>query len=212
MQGEALPQHPHQQVGPHVHSCRARLIGASYYSVNSEYRFSALPMPERPDFKATGGRLSGEDMRGYMESYADRFVKNSIRYNVEVLRVQRVESGSKEPNWAITFRDRGTGAQGVLKYDKLVLCTGVSENVAMCTRTPCSQSSKGCSQPLIPASLSPTNAAFDGIIVHSSEFRSRLSDITSLAETSPGRVVVVGGGKSAMEYVLSLQRPHVLFD
>ncbi|KZP03480.1 FAD/NAD-P-binding domain-containing protein [Athelia psychrophila] len=162
--------------------CKERLYpNILINNVNSEYRFSALPMPERPDFKATGGRLSGEDMRGYMESYADRFVKNSIRYNVEVLRVQRVESGSKEPNWAITFRDRGTGAQGVLKYDKLVLCTG------------------GCSQPLIPASLSPTNAAFDGIIVHSSEFRSRLSDITSLAETSPGRVVVVGGGKSAMD-------------
>jgi lysine/ornithine N-monooxygenase len=60
----------------------------------------------------------------------------------------------------------------------------------------------------VPKDLSPVTAsggAFDGIVVHSSEFRSRLEDF--LAVTAPdtqaerGDVVVVGGGKSAMEYV-----------
>lgn len=83
-------------------------------------------MPERPDFKATGGRLSGEDMRGYMESYADRFLKNAIRYNVEVTAVRRIADASKASNWAVTCTDKLSGTQEELRFDKVVLCTGVS--------------------------------------------------------------------------------------
>jgi dimethylaniline monooxygenase (N-oxide forming) len=91
-------------------------------SVHGEYRFSALPMLQRPDFKATGGRLSGEDMRLYMEDYAFRFVKENIRYNVEVLDIRRARPDA--PGWVVTISDQTTGMQD-LKFDKIVLCTGV---------------------------------------------------------------------------------------
>lgn len=94
-------------------------------SVHGEYRFSALPMPQRPDFEATGGRLSGEDMRLYMEDYAFRFVKNNIRYNVEVLNIRRAcPSAVDAPGWVVTIGDQTSGMQD-LKFDKIVLCTGV---------------------------------------------------------------------------------------
>ncbi|TFY51937.1 hypothetical protein EVJ58_g10296 [Rhodofomes roseus] len=38
--------------------------------VHGEFRFSPLPMPPPADAAATGGRLSGEDMRLYMETFA----------------------------------------------------------------------------------------------------------------------------------------------
>jgi len=58
----------------------------------------------------------------------------------------------------------------------------------------------------VPKELSPataSNGLFDGIVVHSTEFRSRLEDFMSAtapdSQGQPGEVVVVGGGKSAME-------------
>lgn len=156
-------------------------------NVHGEYRFSALPMPERPDFKETGGRLSGEDMRLYMESYADRFLHNKIRYNVEVTDIRRVNADASPTGastWTMNIIDKISGKQEVLKFDKIVLCTG------------------GSSQASIPKEFAPVTA-FDGMIIHSSEFRARLEDFlaatTSKSDAEPGDVVVIGGGKSAMD-------------
>jgi cation diffusion facilitator CzcD-associated flavoprotein CzcO len=90
-------------------------------SVHGEYNFSALPMP------ATGGRPSGEDMRLYMESYAHLFVNDNIRYNVEVLDIRRVSRDAPQtnaPRWIVIISDKISGRQE-LKFDKIVLCTGV---------------------------------------------------------------------------------------
>jgi dimethylaniline monooxygenase (N-oxide forming) len=73
---------------------------------------------------------------------------------------------------------------------------------------------KGCSQASVPKELSPAAAfdgAFDGMVIHSSEFGPRLQDF--LAATAPDSkgnprdVVVIGGGKSAMEFVQLLKYP-----
>lgn len=73
---------------------------------------------------------------------------------------------------------------------------------------------KGCSNPKIPANLNLEAAAkaqYRGIVVHSSQFRSRYDDILSAvkpkdssSDQETNTVLVVGGGKSAMEYVAFL--------
>ena len=63
-------------------------------------------MPERPDFEATGGRLSGEDMRLYMEHYTDSFLSKNIRYNVEVINIRRISPDTSQtdtPRWVVTI-------------------------------------------------------------------------------------------------------------
>ncbi|KAF7974401.1 hypothetical protein HWV62_38268 [Athelia sp. TMB] len=164
--------------------CKERLYpNILINNVHGEYRFSCMPMPAPPNSAETGARLTGEAMNGYMESFADRFLGNTVRYKTEVTRVRRGEAGQ---GWAITCTNRETQAVEVLKYDKLVLCTG------------------GCSEPRIPAALNPKTAAaaaFKGPVLHSSQFRAQLPNLLALAKntTTPGRVVVVGGGKSATD-------------
>ena len=69
---------------------------------------------------------------------------------------------------------------------------------------------QGCSNPTVPQELSVPDAArlasYPGIVIHSSQFRLRLDDILALVgpkeydeDKSKGTVLVVGGGKSAME-------------
>jgi dimethylaniline monooxygenase (N-oxide forming) len=97
------------------------------YSVNGEYRFSGYHMPERPEFEKTGGRLSGEDLRMYMETYADRFLHNNIRYNAEVTNIRRIDiDSSGTSSWVVTITDKISGTNQKLQFDKIVLCTGVS--------------------------------------------------------------------------------------
>ena len=80
----------------------------------------------------TGGRLCADNMRKYMETFADRFLRGRIRYNMDVLRISRHspvkdEAGKavKMPGWTIDVVDRKTGSQFTLDYDKVVLCSGV---------------------------------------------------------------------------------------
>jgi dimethylaniline monooxygenase (N-oxide forming) len=72
----------------------------------------------------TGGRLTGDDMREYMEGYSDKYLKGKIRYNTEILKLRR-EVFVGENSWAIETRDTQTGALATLRYSKIVLCTGV---------------------------------------------------------------------------------------
>ena len=87
-------------------------------------------MPAPAQSEETGGRLSGEDMRKYMESFTERFLKGRVRYNMDVLRVSRHVPGKNEPagtkGWTIEVQDRKTESHFQLDYDKVVLCSGVS--------------------------------------------------------------------------------------
>ncbi|OCH90140.1 FAD/NAD(P)-binding domain-containing protein [Obba rivulosa] len=162
--------------------------GLTINNVHGEFRFSPLPMPPPSNAEVTGGRLSGEDMRQYMESFAEHFLKGKIRYETEVLEI-RVQSDDQQcRQWHITVEDARSREQQVLIYDKVVLCTG------------------GCSEPKIPHLLSPTaasDAGFIGPVLHSSQFRAQLEQILTAAqpktEDNPGFVLVIGGGKSAQD-------------
>lgn len=159
-------------------------------NVHGEYRFSSLPMPPPADAAKSGGRLGGEDMRLYMESFADNFLKGRVQYDTVVTRIR--SAGPDAPpdgkRWTVTVQDRNTGEERHLKYDKIVLCTGA------------------CSVPKYPPSLSPEDAqaaGFLGPVFHSIELKKNtnklLNAVQPLTSPEPGHAVVVGGGKSAWD-------------
>ena len=99
------------------------MIGHSPYG---EFCFSSLSMPPPED--AAGGRLSGQDMCHYMETFAETFLKDKIKFEVEVVNIRRSPNGS----WNVDIKDKHEGTITVLEYSRIVLCTGVStqfENV-----------------------------------------------------------------------------------
>ncbi|KAH7924190.1 FAD/NAD(P)-binding domain-containing protein [Leucogyrophana mollusca] len=150
-------------------------------NVNGEYQFSALPM--RPLSKE---RPSGTEMCQYMGEFAHRFLEGKIRFNTQVLNIRR--NGLGLHGWIIAARNTINGGEEQRSYDAVVLCSG------------------GCSEPRIPLGLSAADAAsagFNGPVVHASHFSSQVEDILSrvrpVSHANPGRIVVVGGGKSAQD-------------
>ena len=96
--------------------------------MHGEYNFSALSMPPPTQGKQSGGRLSGEDVRLYMESFAERFLKGRIHYDTDVTNIRRktlVSGDVSTKHWTVSIRDRKTGEESRRTYDKIVLCTGV---------------------------------------------------------------------------------------
>ena len=169
------------------------------FSVHGEFRFSPLPMPP-PMFKAkTGNRLCGEDMTAYMGRFPDTFLAGKIRFETEILDIRRGRDGS---GWEVEVLDLRTSNKEVLSYARVVLCTGVCPSDFTFPLFQHS-SSQGCSQAHVPETLSAMSgerAGFRGLVVHSSEFASRVDQILSEAQVNPDySVVVVGGGKSAQE-------------
>lgn len=84
-------------------------------------------MPPPKDNKKSGGRLTGEDLMEYMESFTDRFLQGRMRYNTIVTNIRRddKDSDSAGRRWVVSVRDRDTGAESQLRYHRIVLCTGV---------------------------------------------------------------------------------------
>lgn len=72
------------------------------------------------------GRLSGEDLRAYMESFSDNYLKGRFRYHSDVINISRPDGNPDAQGWDITVRDTQSGAEEKLHYDKIVVCTGVS--------------------------------------------------------------------------------------
>ena len=70
-------------------------------------------------------------MQYYMESFEEHFLNGKVRYNTEVLKIKRVyekpskSSPTPRPQWSISIEDKKTGVRSQLKYDKVVLCSGV---------------------------------------------------------------------------------------
>ncbi|KAI1795062.1 FAD/NAD(P)-binding domain-containing protein [Ganoderma leucocontextum] len=155
-------------------------------SVHGEYCVSPLEMP-RPT--SDHGRTSGDDINKYLETFASKFLAGGkIQFGIEARNIRRLPSGS---GWHVEVYDRNTGRTQDREYRRVVLCTG------------------GQSAPKFPPKLNPDTAitsGFNGMVFHSSDFGSRLSDL--LASVPPvdlnsrsevPSVVVVGGGKSALD-------------
>lgn len=90
------------------------------FSVYGEFRFSKLPMPPPVDERETGGRLSGEDMCNYLESFSDKYLQGKFRFNTEVVNIKREAS-----QWLVKVQHRRTGQEKTLNYSRIILCTGV---------------------------------------------------------------------------------------
>jgi hypothetical protein len=83
-------------------------------------------MPPPSGSKATGGRLTGYDIGLYLESFAERFLKDKFRFNVQMLNVSR-NPDRNLGGWIVSIIDKVSGNQEEIHYDKIVLCTGVRD-------------------------------------------------------------------------------------
>ncbi|KAI0302909.1 FAD/NAD-P-binding domain-containing protein [Multifurca ochricompacta] len=177
--------------GLHINRHLFYFFLASSPSVHGEFRFSALAMREPEGHTKTGGRLSGEDVRQYMDDFAKTFLAGNIRFETNILNIRRGGGGT---GWAVLVHDLKTSTEKTLYYSRIVVCTG------------------GCSIPRYPESLTlaaAKAAQFSGPVLHSMYFRSRIDDLLSC--TSPddphaAHVIVVGGGKSAADSAAFLAR------
>lgn len=95
-------------------------------SVHGEFKFSNLPMAVPENAPVTGGRLYGADLRVYMETFADKYLKDRIRFQTEVHKVRRDEATKK---WFLSVEDKRDGSREELVYSRIVLCTGVRETL-----------------------------------------------------------------------------------
>ncbi|KAI0058583.1 FAD/NAD-P-binding domain-containing protein [Artomyces pyxidatus] len=159
--------------------------GLQANSVGGELIFSSLEMSLSD---TADGRPTGSDLNAYMEKFAARCLDGKIRFETEVVKIQRGTSGS---GWLVDVKDGRSGGSETLKFSRIVLCTG------------------GCNTPTVPENLSPAaakKAGFTGSVFHSVEFRSRIDEVLSTVKSvgTEGRdaadsVVIVGGGKSAQD-------------
>jgi hypothetical protein len=80
-----------------------------------------MPLPS--DTSRTGGRLTGDDMRGYMQAFSDKYLKDKIRFQTEVLEIRRDDTAS---TWFLDVEDIPSGQRETLQFSRIVLCSGVS--------------------------------------------------------------------------------------
>ncbi|CAA7266120.1 unnamed protein product [Cyclocybe aegerita] len=163
-------------------------------NVHGEYRLSGLEMPLPENAARVGGRLSGTDMCEYMEKYSATFLEGKVKFmlQTEVLDISR----NAEGKWSVRVENAQSRAREVLAFSRIILATG------------------GCSNPKIPAELSPRAAedtGYKGLVIHSSQFASRLDDILAAVKPRESedtddeeRVLVIGGGKSSQDICTKL--------
>ena len=175
-----------------------------------------------PQPTSARGRISGEDVNKYLETFASTFLAGKIQFGVEVRNIRRRSSGT---GWHVEVYDRVTSRTESRIYRRAVLCTGVRDPIRLyaleleCLTNWC-PFTQGQSSPKFPPDLNPdaaTAAGFKGMVFHSFDFGSRLRDL--LASVPPidpssrsrtASVVVVGGGKSAQELVYIVPKEHIL--
>jgi dimethylaniline monooxygenase (N-oxide forming) len=129
-----------------------------------------------------GEYASRAQVQEYMEDYADAYsLKDHIRFNTEVTTVSQAED---RKNWKVQSRSTNDGDSSSTtteEFDYLVVSTGLYSN-------------RNRFIPNIPGQES-----FPGDIVHSCDF-------TKAAIAKDQRVVVLGGGKSAVDCAVTAAR------
>ncbi|KAJ3512120.1 hypothetical protein NLJ89_g3707 [Agrocybe chaxingu] len=174
---------------------RQRVYPGLYINnVHGEYRLSGLEMPLPENAARVGGRLSGTDMCEYMEKYSATFLEGKAKFKLqtEVLNISRDAEGK----WSVLVENALSRLKEVLVFSRIILATG------------------GCSNAKIPAELSPKtaeDAGYRGMVIHSSQFASRLDDILAAVKPHENgntddeqRVLVIGGGKSSQDVCTKL--------
>lgn len=132
------------------------------------YAFSDYPYPATAD-----DFPSAEQVRSYLQSYADHFgLRSRIRFSTEVLSVSAAGWPGASRTFNVAIQTAGGKTPETLQFDYVVVCNGVF------------------STPKIPHVVG--QELFEGTVLHSS----RLIDP---AVAMGRRVVVVGAGKSAMD-------------
>jgi cation diffusion facilitator CzcD-associated flavoprotein CzcO len=76
----------------------------------------------------SGGRLSGKDVRQYLEGFAEQFLKGKIRFETEVLNLSRGDHGR---GWNVLVHDKRMNTGKNCYYSRIILCTGVSFDPAL---------------------------------------------------------------------------------
>jgi cation diffusion facilitator CzcD-associated flavoprotein CzcO len=133
------------------------------------YEFPAFPYPED---KAWAKFPKGPEVQEYVELFADHFsLHGNIRFNTKVVSAEPLGSG-----WSVSFvpassQDEKSSTES---FDFLVVATGMYSGAS----------------PHMPAH--PGRETFKGDILHSFDFKER-------TQAYGKRVVVVGGGKSAVD-------------
>jgi cation diffusion facilitator CzcD-associated flavoprotein CzcO len=126
---------------------------------------------------AWGDYATGEQVQTYIESYADAFgLRDFIQFNTKVTRAQQIGDG----RWKIHIETK-EGATDIIDFDYLVMATGLYSGINKYT-------------PSIPG-----QQVFPGEIIHSCDFHD-----ASVAKDK--RVVVIGGGKSAVDCAIEASR------
>ena len=165
-----------------------------------------MEMPNPEGAEETGGHITGLGMCEYIETFYSKFLegKATFKFETEILNVKRIEKGS----WEVEVQDLPTGGVKVIHFARIILCTGVRGSPSSSQASSLTVS-QGCSNPQIPPSLNSAAAeqvGFKGIVIHSSQFRLKYEDILAAVQPKesgkPGTILVVGGGKSAMESVV----------
>ena len=131
------------------------------------YAFSDFPYPDSVDTFPYA-----EDVRSYLESYADHFsIRSRIRFNQEVFNVSRV-AGDGDRLEVTSRSTLGESEETIETFDFVVICNGVFHI------------------PNIPAIEGRDE--FGGRVLHSSE-------VTESTYKPDEKVIVVGSGKSALD-------------
>ena len=141
------------------------------------YEFSDHPYPENASLFPRS-----EEVRSYLESYADRFeIRERIQFNQEVVAIDR--SPRKPNTFSVRCRSEDDGKPGYEgAFDFVVVCNGVFH------------------RPKVPTV--PGTDGFRGRILHSSQ-------VTESTYKPGDKVVVVGGGKSAFDCAAHAARQGV---
>jgi ABC-type phosphate/phosphonate transport system substrate-binding protein/NADPH-dependent 2,4-dienoyl-CoA reductase/sulfur reductase-like enzyme len=141
------------------------------------YEFQDFPM----ESVAWGEYASGPQVESYVEQYANSFgLRQSIVFNTKVTSVQQAKKGDAI-TWAVETK-KSDGAIQSEEFDYLVVATGLYSTL----------------NKIIPTI--PGQDDFSGTIVHSCDF-------TDASVTVDGKhVVVVGGGKSAVDCAVESSR------
>lgn len=64
-------------------------------------------------------------MRQYMQSFADRNLKNKITFDTEVLKISRQSRLTEGQNWYISVVNKLNGESRDIRCDRIVMCSGV---------------------------------------------------------------------------------------